>query len=224
MATTSVSSAIISELNTIMNDKASLPPRRHLPSGRLADRPSSLSVVSIIIPLLFRGQSLPRLLFYSISRSRRLRRRGQMELWIIYLPLLFVLIGSTYTDLMNRVIPNRLIWIGLGYMLLARLFISDQAYWQYILGVVAASGLMYLAALLIPGSFGGGDIKLLAVVGAAIGWWKSLVFLWLLLGLSGVFAVFCFLFLRKRNLKIAMAPFFLVACILMWLYPMENWI
>ncbi|MNI76790.1 hypothetical protein D3C73_1330400 [compost metagenome] len=96
-------------------------------------------------------------------------------------------------------------------MLLARLFIADQGYWQYALGAVAASGLMYLAALIKPGSIGGGDIKLLAVVGAAIGLRDSLIFLWLLLGIAGTFAVIGLLIWRNKKLKIPMAPFFLAA-------------
>ncbi|QQZ58914.1 prepilin peptidase [Paenibacillus sonchi] len=147
-----------------------------------------------------------------------------MEGWLIDLPLVLILIYATYTDLKKRVIPNRLVLVGLGYMLLARLFIADQGYGYYVLGTVAASSLMYLAALFIPGSIGGGDIKLLTVVGAAMGWWKSLVFLWLLLGLAGVFAVIGMLIWRSGKLKIPIAPFFLAANILIFMYPIKLWI
>ncbi|MNB87743.1 Type 4 prepilin-like proteins leader peptide-processing enzyme [compost metagenome] len=139
-----------------------------------------------------------------------------MERWWIDMPLLLILALASYTDLKERVISNRLALIGLGYMLLVRLFIADQRYWYYVLGALAASGLMYLMALVIPGSFGGGDIKLLAVVGAAIGWWNSLVFLWLLLGIAGVYAVFAILIQRNRKLKIPLAPFFLTAQFCIW--------
>lgn len=147
-----------------------------------------------------------------------------MERWWIDMPLLLILSWATYTDLKERVIPNRLVLIGLGYMLLARLIIADQGYWQYALGVVGASGLMYLAALTKPGSIGGGDIKLLTVVGAAIGWWNSLVFLWLLLGTAGVFSVIVLLIWRNKKLKIPMAPFFLAADVIIWLYPIKYWV
>ncbi|MCE3203459.1 prepilin peptidase [Paenibacillus sonchi] len=139
-----------------------------------------------------------------------------MERWLIDLPLILILVCATYTDMRERVIPNRLVLVGLGYMLLARLFIADQFYGYYVLGVVVASGLMYLIALFIPGSIGGGDIKLLAVVGAAIGWRESLIFLWLLLAVAGVFAVVGMLIWRNRKLRIPMAPFFLMASIMLW--------
>ncbi|GGG18181.1 prepilin peptidase [Paenibacillus aceti] len=125
---------------------------------------------------------------------------------------LFLVIGvATYTDLRWRTIPDWLIMKGLGLILLIRIFNSDQNQWRYFLGLFVASGVLYLAALLIPGSVGGGDIKLMALVGLAIGWQESLLFLCLILILAGVCGVIGIMVTKNRKMKIPLAPFFLIA-------------
>lgn len=125
---------------------------------------------------------------------------------------LFLILGiATYTDLKYRIIPDWLTMNGLGLMLLTRLFISDQNQWHYFFGLFVASGVLYLAALMIPGSVGGGDIKLMSVVGVAIGWQDSLLFLCLMLAIAGLCAVIGMLVTKNRRMKMPLAPFFLIS-------------
>ncbi|SEL30443.1 A24 family peptidase [Paenibacillus sp. OK003] len=137
-----------------------------------------------------------------------------MELLWIDLPLFVILIWATYTDLKSRVIPDKLVFIGLCYFLVLRIGYATQPYYNYLLGMIAGAGILYVCALIRPGSFGGGDIKLLAVIGAALGWRESLLFLCLLLGLAGLYAVTVLLIWKDRKRLMPLSPFFLAIFIM----------
>ncbi|MFJ2043938.1 prepilin peptidase [Paenibacillus taichungensis] len=139
-----------------------------------------------------------------------------MELLWIDFPLFVILIWATYTDIKSRVIPDKLVFIGLCYFLVIRIGYADQPYFHYLLGMIAGAGILYVCALIRPGSFGGGDIKLLAVVGVALGWRQSLLFLCLLLGIAGLYAVSVFLVWKDRKSLIPLSPFFLAVYIFLF--------
>ncbi|MGG1880326.1 A24 family peptidase [Paenibacillus cisolokensis] len=143
--------------------------------------------------------------------EKRFLKGERMNYTYVQLSLFLILGIATYTDLRWRIIPDWLTINALGCMLLIRLFISDQSHWHYFSGLFVASGVLYIAALLIPGSVGGGDIKLMAVVGVAIGWQESLLFLCLMFTIAGVCAVFVMMITKNRKMKIPMAPFFLIS-------------
>lgn len=70
-----------------------------------------------------------------------------------------------------------------------RLLYANQPYYNYFLGIVAGAVILYVLVLCRLGSFGGEDTKLLAVIGAVMGWQGSLIFLLFMLGIAGVFEV-----------------------------------
>lgn len=152
---------------------------------------------------------------------KRRGRRQALELLWIDLPLYVILIWATYTDIKSRIIPDRLVFSGLCYFLVIRIGYADQPYFHYLLGVIAGAGILYICALIRPGSFGGGDIKLLAVLGAALGWQKSLIFLCLLLGIAGLFATIGLLISRNNKRQIPLAPFFLTTFLLIYLFKVN---
>ncbi len=134
---------------------------------------------------------------------------------------------ATYTDLRWRIIPDRLLMVGLAYFLVLRFLYADQPYYNYVIGIVAGANVLYLLALIRPGAFGGGDIKLMAVIGAALGWQGSLIFLWLVLGTVGLFVIYKLLLSRmflwkERRLEIPLAPFFLLGHFL-WAVYFDHW-
>ncbi|MEK5164011.1 A24 family peptidase [Paenibacillus sp. FSL R5-0527] len=137
---------------------------------------------------------------------------GNFMLWG---PLLALLGIATYTDLKWRIIPDNLALGGLTYYLLLRLFYADQPYVYYLLGILAGSGVLYIFAVIVPGAFGGGDIKLMAVVGAALGWELSIIFLILtLLGPCLYTTAYVSLSKMGRKGTIPLAPFILLAGIM----------
>lgn len=125
--------------------------------------------------------------------------------------LLIALLGmATYTDVRWRVIPDWLSGIGIGYFLIFRPFHSEQPFYYYLLGVLIGAGLLYVFAVLKPDSFGGGDIKLMAVVGMALGWQQAMLFLIFMLTFAWLFAI-AFKWARDGRKKLPLAPFYLTA-------------
>jgi len=149
---------------------------------------------------------------------KRRGRREALELLWIDLPLFVILIWATYTDIKSRIIPDRLVFSGLCYFLVIRIGYADQPYFHYLLGVIAGAGILYICALIRPGSFGGGDIKLLAVVGVVHGLQISLIFLCLVFFMAGMFAVIKYLIWKNKNSLIPLSPFYLLVNIVIWLF------
>lgn len=83
--------------------------------------------------------------------------------------LLAALLLAAWTDLRRHKIPNALTYPALALCLAASYFDSrlDGLLFS-LMGIVVCGGLMLLAWL--SGALGGGDVKLAAVMGAALGW------------------------------------------------------
>ena len=95
-----------------------------------------------------------------------------------------------------------------------------------VIGLLAGGGLFYAIAVLSKGGMGGGDIKMMAMVGALMGW-KS-VFLTTFLGsLTGaVFGIFLMISQGKgRKTKIPFGPFLALGSLLTLFFGQEmfNW-
>lgn len=126
-------------------------------------------------------------------------------------PMLIMLGIATYTDLRWRIIPDRLLMVGLTYFLMLRLLYADQPYYNYVLGIIAGAGVLYVFALFRSGAFGGGDIKLIAIIGAAFGWqWALLILLLTLIAITVYVIAISLISRKKRGLLIPMAPFFML--------------
>ena len=68
-----------------------------------------------------------------------------------------------------------------------------------LLGVLCVSAPMLVAALIIPGAFGGGDIKLMAAAGLFLGWKSTIVSAVLAVFAAGVYGVL--LIARKKEYR-----------------------
>ncbi len=134
----------------------------------------------------------------------------------VYAVLCSSLIVITFIDLDFQIIPDRITLAGIplglltGSLLLNDPFMRAEllGYKASLIGLLAGGGLFYLVAMLSRGGMGGGDIKMMAMVGALMGW-KS-VFLTTFLGsLAGsLIGVFLIIFKgRGRKTKIPFGPF-----------------
>jgi leader peptidase (prepilin peptidase)/N-methyltransferase len=84
-----------------------------------------------------------------------------------------------------------------------------------LLGLLGGSGLLLLMALIYPGGMGGGDIKMIAMLGAFLGWKK--VFLTIFLGsLIGSIIGIGLIVIKKqsRKTKIPFGPYLAAGAIL----------
>ncbi len=92
-----------------------------------------------------------------------------------YAVLLSALIVVTGTDLSHQIIPDVITLPGIIVGVLCALFILPIGIVGALLGVVVGGGLLWFLAWISPYLFGkegmgGGDIKMMAMVGAFIGW------------------------------------------------------
>lgn len=104
----------------------------------------------------------------------------------ITIPLVMAMAVSVYTDLRRRLIYDWITLPGIAYFLLFHAIDTPQKWSMFVLGVIVVGGISLMMALISQGQLGGGDIKLLALVGAAVGWQAGLlvmVFTYLLAGI-----------------------------------------
>jgi len=108
---------------------------------------------------------------------------GLNYIFWIYSLLTFSLIVVTFIDLEFQIIPDRISLVGIfvGIVLsvsfpgLQNAFTWKKAFLNSIIGALAGGGLIYLTGVLGQLAFkkesmGGGDVKLMAMLGAFLGW------------------------------------------------------
>lgn len=109
--------------------------------------------------------------------------------WLGKLPLLVALSLVIVSDLASHRAPDQLTLPMLAYALMLSALSGIASLGQAALGALVGGGVVLLAAVLTRGAIGGGDIKLMAALGAAIGWKASLVALAATQLVGGVVAI-----------------------------------
>jgi len=141
--------------------------------------------------------------FYGSGESGLLSLRGTVV--FLFLAALTAVAGL---DMDTHMIPDRfpLLILALGFF--ALWLFPEVGLKSRLIGAAAVSLPMFLLALLIPGAFGGGDIKLMAACGFLLGW-KANVFAAFVGLLTG--GLYCAVMLAKKKLgrkeAIAFGPF-----------------
>jgi leader peptidase (prepilin peptidase)/N-methyltransferase len=119
------------------------------------------------------------------------RRHGLTLQGLAVAPLLMTLAAATVLDLTSRIIPDMLTLPSLVYALALGAVLPTPGLAGAIIGVVVVGGLALVAAMASRGGIGGGDVKLAAILGAALGWSPALAVVALsqVVGLTFVLAV-----------------------------------
>jgi leader peptidase (prepilin peptidase)/N-methyltransferase len=148
----------------------------------------------------------------------------------VYLILCSALIVITFIDLDFQIIPDRItlpgIPIGLlaGSFLLPDPFLRDSllGFRDSVIGFLAGGGLFYAIAAISRGGMGGGDIKMMAMVGALMGW-KSVLLTTFLGSFSGaVFGISLMILKGKgRKTKIPFGPFLALGALITLFFGQE---
>jgi leader peptidase (prepilin peptidase)/N-methyltransferase len=102
-------------------------------------------------------------------------RFGIMPETFVYAALYSTLIVVTGTDLSHRIIPDAVTLPGIVIGLLSGAFVLPIGFFTSLVGMLVGGGILWSLAWLSPILFGkegmgGGDIKLMAMVGAVLGW------------------------------------------------------
>jgi len=145
-----------------------------------------------------------------------------------------VLVVITFIDLDFQIIPDRITLPGIGIGLIAGALLMPDPFVRYtllgikssIIGFLAGGGLFYAIAVLSRGGMGGGDIKMMAMVGALMGW-KSVLLTTFLGSMTGA-VIGIFLMISKgkgRKTKIPFGPFLGLGSLITLFFGQEifNW-
>ncbi len=99
-----------------------------------------------------------------------------LQFWAL-VPLLVALALTIVLDLRAKVIPDFITLPGIVYALALAAILESPLFWEAVLGTVTGGGILLLVAVVSRGAIGGGDIKLMAMLGAVLGWKGALVVL-----------------------------------------------
>ena len=80
-----------------------------------------------------------------------------------------------YTDIQKQTIYNEAVAVLLVPAIVSFFVFPEIGVASRLLGAASVSGMMLLMSLLIPGAFGGGDIKLMVPVGLFLGFQRTLL-------------------------------------------------
>jgi len=99
------------------------------------------------------------------------------------------LLVITFIDLNHRIIPDVISLPGIGIGFLLSFFLPNPSVTESLIGLLAGGGSLYLVAvgyqaLTKREGMGGGDVKLLAMIGAWLGW-KAVLFTIFFASLTG---------------------------------------
>lgn len=105
-----------------------------------------------------------------------LARFGPTPRWWTLLPTLGALAAVAVTDLASRRIPDAITLPGTAYgVVLAALLPEGRSLSEAGLGIAVGGGTVLLLAVISRGQIGGGDIKLMAMLGGFLGWRDALL-------------------------------------------------
>jgi leader peptidase (prepilin peptidase) / N-methyltransferase len=129
------------------------------------------------------------------------------------------LILITFIDIDHQIIPDIISLPGIPICFLMAVFIMKLSFMEALLGLLIGGGSLYLVAVLYElatkrEGMGGGDIKLLALMGAFLGW-ESLLFILLVSSLVGAVVGISVMLAKGGDMKYAVpfGPFLSLAAI-----------
>lgn len=76
-----------------------------------------------------------------------------------------ILIAVSFIDIEHRIVPNKIILVGFIGGIIFRVLMYNYGFIDYIMGLVLGGGILLLISLISGGEMGGGDIKLMALIG-----------------------------------------------------------
>lgn len=154
---------------------------------------------------------------------------------LLYFCVLFVfcsaLVVVTFIDLEHQIIPDHITLPGIVLGFVISFFIPQLGWLNSLIGIVAGGGSLLLIAWLYQvvakkDGMGGGDVKLLAMMGAFLGW-QSILFIIFVSSLFGSVIGITLMAIRRKDstLAIPFGPFLAGACVLYIFYggPIIRW-
>ncbi|WP_338470411.1 prepilin peptidase [Niallia sp. XMNu-256] len=136
--------------------------------------------------------------------------------------LTILLVISVLTDIREQLILDIVTLPMLGLLIISRLFIGTEPIWYYLLGGAVGFLLLLFLAIVSKGGMGGGDIKLYAAIGVALGPLLTVMSLVLASFVGAIAGVFLLMTGKvKRGQPIAFGPSILVGTLVAYVYGVE---
>jgi leader peptidase (prepilin peptidase) / N-methyltransferase len=149
------------------------------------------------------------------------------ELWIAW-TLISLLVIITVSDLAYTLIPDKILLFFSALFLVERFLIPLEPWWDSLLGAVIGFSLLLVISIVSKGGMGGGDIKLYAVIGYALGTKLMLLSFFLATLLGAIFGIIGIaLRLLERKRPVPFGPFIAIGTLLAYFYGniiIENYL
>lgn len=138
---------------------------------------------------------------------------------LIYYVFIAALLVITFIDIDHQIIPDVISLPGIPIFFAASFALSDITFVESILGILIGGGSLWIVAQLYymltrKEGMGGGDIKLLAMMGAIIGWKGVLFTIFVASAIGTVAGMLVMIKTRKSmKLKVPFGPFLAIGAI-----------
>ena len=147
--------------------------------------------------------------------------------YLFYFSFVAALIVITVIDLYHQIIPDVISIPGIGVGLLGALIIPHITFFNSLMGILLGGGSLFVVATLYQWLFkregmGGGDVKLLAMIGAFLGW-ESVILTILFSSLIGSITGIIIIVLKGKNFRYAIpfGPFLSLGAVTALFYGRE---
>lgn len=144
---------------------------------------------------------------------------GLTLIFFVFFIFTAVLIVITFIDLDQQIIPDILTLPGIPVFFLLAIFVVKIPWLEALIGLLIGGGVLFAIAFIYElitkrEGMGGGDIKLLAMIGGFLGW-KSLIFILLVSSFTGAVVGITAMIIKKKDMKYAVpfGPFLSAAAI-----------
>jgi len=151
-------------------------------------------------------------------------RFGPSWAYVVYFAFTAALLVITVIDLHHQIIPDVISLPGIAAGLLASWFLPEATVANALLGVLLGGGSLFLVATVYEWLFkregmGGGDVKLLAMIGAFLGW-KAVILTILFSSLIGSIVGIAVMLWKGRDFKYAIpfGPFLSLGAVIALFY------
>lgn len=148
---------------------------------------------------------------------------GWTPLFFVWAILTSLLLTVTIIDLRHQIIPDECILFGLVVGILLHIIsVYDISILSGLIGFLVGGGIFLTIALVTKGAMGGGDIKLMAMLGLWFGTTDILVIALLSFFIGAIMSIFLIIFkLKTRKDMIPFGPFIALATLIVILYGQE---
>ena len=150
---------------------------------------------------------------------------------VVFALLATTLLIVSYIDIVHTIIPDAITFPGIVAGVLTSLWLTPVGVGNAVLGLLLGGGLFLLMAVLSVvilkrEGMGGGDIKLIAMIGAFLGWHAVLVTIFLG-AVLGAFVGIALMLLRRKGRKdpVPFGPFLAIGAVLtmVWGDTILSW-